>query len=103
MTKGQKIALTIGITLVVAGLGYVAYRRFGKPRIKVEKIDDVAKEVHFTWNGKKSILSYAQNNEQAIGTNNWSFKVSRTPKGNVNGVNLLNKKGEIVETITMIG
>ena len=103
MTKGQKIALGIGITtLVLAGVGFLAYRKFGKPRVKVTKIDNANKVVYFTWNGNDSRLSFRDNFEGSLGTDVWEFKVSKSPNGNVNGVNLIKRKsGEVVQTITM--
>lgn len=100
MTRGQKIALGIGIgAILIGGIGFLAYRKFGKPRVKITRIDNANKEVHLIVNGNPTVLPYDLG-LSGIGKSNYSIEVSKTSAGNVNGVNIV-KNGAIVETITM--
>lgn len=99
MNRGQKIALgiTVGI-IVVGGIGVLAYRKFGKPRISVDYIDDVNKKVLFTMDGKSRVLGFDMGMQ--TGKRGYSLRISKNEKGSVNGLTL-SKDGIPVETITM--
>ena len=99
MNRGKKIALgiTVGI-IVVGGIGIFAYRKFGKPRISVDYIDDVNKKVLFTMDGKSRVLGFDM--DMQTGKRGYSLRISKNEKGSVNGLTL-SKDGIPVETITM--
>jgi hypothetical protein len=102
MTRGQKIALGIGITtLVLAGVGFFVYKRFSRPKIQLKAIDAANKQVRFILDGKQHIMNY-DDVEMYLESkgNKYSVGIAKTPAGNVNGLNIM-KDGAIIETITM--
>jgi len=85
MTKGLKIALGIGIPLILIGGGFLTYRNLIPPKLSIEEIDHLNKSGMFTFDGRKHYFGGASSGGASVivGRGNWKLKYAYDSKGAV--------------------